>query len=75
MFRTKSHVLREETWGKSCAWPGRLASMGGGEKKKQQIKAAVQLNYIIKLNPEHGEKLCIKNKILITMCTLQHNKR
>lgn len=48
---------------------------GRGRKKKQQIKAAVQLNYIIKLNPEHGEKLCIKNKILITMCTLQHNKR
>lgn len=35
----------------------------------------MQLNYIIKLNPEHGEKLCIMNKTLITMCTLQHNKR
>lgn len=75
-------MLREETWGKSCARPGRLAGMGregGGRKKKnkqkKQIKAAVQLNYIIKLNPEHGEKLCIKNKILITMCSLQHNKR
>lgn len=76
-FRTKSHVLREEMWGKSCAGPGRLAGMGrgGGRKKIKQIKAAVQLNYIIKLNPEHGEKLCIKNKILITMCSLQHNKR
>lgn len=59
---------------KTCASPHSLGRHTGGDKKKID-KATVQLNYIIKLNPEHGEKLCIMNKILITMCTLQHNKR
>lgn len=82
-FRSKVHVLRYlhmlgNGGVKSVLVPTSLADTLWGRKKEGGKKNRYKLpcnNYIIKLNPEHGEKLCIMNKILITVCTLQHNQR